>query len=86
MQSHLTEEMKIKHFHAHLRRLTLKTFKKIQQTSSTTIEDISVFFPKKHKKPKSKGSGKQKFNRLMLQPENQKLREKKLNGLETDES
>ena len=34
MQPHLTEEMKINHFHAHLRGLALKTFKNIQRRYS----------------------------------------------------
>ena len=36
MQPHLTDEMKIHHFYAHLRRLALKTFKNIQRTPTTT--------------------------------------------------
>ena len=40
MQPNLAEDMKINHFHAHLRGLTLKTFKNIQRTPNTTLEDI----------------------------------------------
>ena len=40
MYPNLTEEGKINHFHAHLRGLALKTFKNIQRTPSTTLEDI----------------------------------------------
>ena len=73
MQPHLTEEMKINHFHAHLRGLALKTFKNIQRTSTTTLEDILVVFRRKYVKPESSASAKHRFNRLMFQPENQKL-------------
>ena len=73
MQPHLTEEMKINHFHAHLRGLALKTFKNIQRTPSTTLEDILVVFRRKYIRPKSSASAKHRFNRLMFQPENQKL-------------
>ena len=73
MQPHLTEEMKMNHFHAHLRGLALKTFKNIQGTSSTTLEDILVFFRRKYVKPEPSASAKHRFNRLMFQPENQKL-------------
>ena len=73
MQPHLREEMKINHFHAHLRGLALKTFKNIQRTPSTTLQDILVVFRRKYVKPESSASAKHRFNRLMFQHENQKL-------------
>ena len=73
MQPHLKEDMKINHFHAHLRGLALKTFKNIQRTPTTTLEDILVVFRRKYVKPESSASAKHRFNRLMFQPENQKL-------------
>ena len=73
MQPHLTEEMKINHFHAQLRGLALKTFKNIQRTSTTALEDILVVFRRKYVKTESSASAKHRFNRLMFQPENQKL-------------
>ena len=73
MQPHLTEEMKRNHFHNHVRGLALKTFKNIQRTSTTTLEDIVVVFGRKYVKPESSASAKHRFNRLMFQPENQKL-------------
>ena len=73
MQPHLTENMKINHFHAHLRGLALKTFKNIQRTPTTTLEDILVVFRRKYVKPESSASAKHRFNQLMFQPENQKL-------------
>ena len=73
MQPHLTEDMKINHFHAHLRGLALKTFKNIQRTPTTTLEDILVVFRRKYVKPESSASAKHRFKRLMFQPENQKL-------------
>ena len=39
MQPNLTEDMKINQFHAHLRGLALKTFKNIQRTPNTTLEE-----------------------------------------------
>ena len=73
MQPHLTEEMKINHFYAHLRGLALKTFNNIQRTPTTTLEDILIVFRRKYVKPESSASTKHRFNRLMFQPENQKL-------------
>ena len=59
MKPHLTEEMKINHFQAHLRGLALKTFKTIQQTYTTTLEYILVVFHRKSVKPESSASAKQ---------------------------
>ena len=73
MPPHLTEEMEINHFHAHLRGLAVKTFKNIQRTPSTTLEDILVVFRRKYVKPQSSASAKQRFNQPKFQPENQKL-------------
>ena len=73
MQPHLTEEMRINHFRIHLRGLALKTFKNIQRTPTTTLEDILVVFRRKYVKPESSASAKHRFNKLMFQPENQKL-------------
>ena len=73
MQPKLTEDMKINHFHAHLRGLALKTFKNIQRTPTTTLEDIFKVFRRKYVKPESSASAKHRFNRLFFDPENQKL-------------
>ena len=73
MQSNLTEEMKINHFHAHLRGLALKTFKNIKRTPTTTLEDILKVFRRKYVKPEPSASAKHRFNRLFFDPENQKL-------------
>ena len=53
MQPHPTEEMNIKHFHAHLTGEALKTFKNMQRTPTTTLEDILVAFRRKYVKPES---------------------------------
>ena len=73
MQPNLTEEMKINHFHAHLKDLALKTFINIQRTPNTTLEDILKVFCRKYVKPESSASAKHQFNRLSFDPENQKL-------------
>ena len=73
MQPNLTEDMKINHFHAHLRGLALKTFKNIQRTPNKTLEHISKVFRRKYVKPESSASAKHRFNRLFFDPENQKL-------------
>ena len=67
------DEMKINHFHAHLRGLALKTFKNIQRIPNTTLEDILNVFRRKYVKPESSASAKHRFNRLSFDPENQQL-------------
>ena len=73
MQLNLTEDMKIIHFHGHLRGLALKTFKNIQRTPATTLENIVEDFIRKYVKPEPSASAKQRFNRLSIHPANQKL-------------
>ena len=73
MQPALTEEMRINHFHAHLRGLALKTFKNIQRTPTTTLEDILLVFRRKYVKPESTASAKHSVHRLVFDPEHQKL-------------
>ena len=73
MQPSLTEEMKINHFHAHLRGLALQTFKNIRRTPTTTLEDILKVFRRKYVKPESSASAKHRFHRLTFDPEHQKL-------------
>ena len=65
--------MKYYHFHAHLRGLALKTFKKRKRTPNTTLEDILKVFRRKFVKPESSASAKHRFNRLSFDPENQNL-------------
>ena len=72
MQPNITEEMKINHFHAHLRGLALKTFKNIPRTPTTTLEDILKVFSRKFVKPESNALAKH-LHRLTIDPENQKL-------------
>ena len=72
MQPNLTEDMKINHFHAHLRNLALKTFLNIQRTPTTTLEDVLKVFCRKYVKPESSASAKHRFTKLSFEPENQK--------------
>ena len=65
--------MKINHVHAHLRGLAIKTFKNIQRTPTTTLEDILKVFRGKYVKPQTSASAKHRFNKLLFDPENLKL-------------
>ena len=71
MQLILTEEIKIDLFHANVKSLGLKTFKNIQRTSTTTLENISAVFRQKFVKPESSASAKHRFHRLVFDAEPQ---------------
>ena len=73
MQPNSTAEMKINHFHLNQRGLALRTFKNIQRTPTTTLEDILNVFRRKYVKPESSASAKHRFNMFCFDPENQKL-------------
>ena len=51
----------------------MKTFKNIQRTPTTTLEDILVVFRRNYVKPESNASAKHRFHRLVPDPERQKL-------------
>ena len=73
MQPEMTEAMKINHFHSLLRKEALQTFKNIQSTSRTTLEEILVIFRRKYVKPQSVATAKHKWHRLMFNPSEQSL-------------
>ena len=53
MQPEMTEVMKITHFHAHLRKEALQTFRKMSASSKKVLEDLLNVFRRKQVKPKS---------------------------------
>ena len=73
MQPTSTEEMKINHSHVDLRGLALKTFKNIQRTPTTSLDDTLVVFRRNNVKPESSASAKHRFHRLVFDPERHKL-------------
>ena len=65
--------MKINHFHVNLRGLALKTFENIQRITTITLEDFLVVFRRKYVKPECSASAKDRFHRMIFDPERQKL-------------
>ena len=59
-------------FQAHLRVRAKKTFKYIQRTPTTTLEDILRTFGRKYVEPESIASAKHRFKKLSVELENQK--------------
>ena len=68
MQPEMTEAMKINHFHAHLCKDALQTFRNISATNKKTLDDVLIVFRRKHVKPESQATAKQKWHKLTFDP------------------
>ena len=53
-----TEEMRFHYFHTMLRKEALQTFKSIQRTPTTTLDDVLSVFRRKYVRPESQASAK----------------------------
>ena len=69
----LTEENKINYFHSLMRGDALHTFKNITSPNRENLGEILIVFRRKYVKPQSMARAKQKFQRLVFNPANQKL-------------
>ena len=68
MQPEMTEAMKINHFHAHLRKEALQTFRKISVSNKIILDDVLVVFRRKYVKPESQATAKHKWHKLTFDP------------------
>ena len=73
MQPEMTEQIKINHFHSLLRKNALQTFRNINSTNRQTLEDVLIIFRQKYVKPESQATAKQKWHRLVFDPNTMKL-------------
>ena len=73
MQPHMTETMKINHFHSLLRKNALQTFRNINSANRQTLEDILAVFRRKYVKPESQATAKHKWHKLVFDPNTMKL-------------
>ena len=64
----MTEAMKINHFHAHLRKETLQTFRNISALNKKTLDDVLIVFRRKYVKPESQATAKHKWHKLTFDP------------------
>ena len=64
MQPEMTEAMKINHFHAHLRKEALQTFRNISAVNKKTLDDVLIVFRRKYVKPESQATAKHKCTNL----------------------
>ena len=72
IHNQLTEEDKINYFHSLMRGDALQTFKNISSPNRENLGEILTVFRRKYVKPQSMGKAKQKFQRLVFNPSNQK--------------
>ena len=68
MQPEMTEAMKINHFHAHLRKEALQTFRNISALNKKTLDDVLIVFRRKYVKPESQATAKHKRHKLTFDP------------------
>ena len=67
-QPEMKEAMKINHFHAHLRKDALQTFKNIIASNKKTLDDVLIVFRRKYVKPESRATAKHKWHKLTFDP------------------
>ena len=73
MQPDMTEAMKIIHFHAHLRKEALQTFRNICALNKKTLHDVLIVFRRKYVKPESQATAKHKWHKLTFDPSTKSL-------------
>ena len=73
MQPEMTEAMKINHFHAHLRKEALQTFRNISASNKKTLDDVLIVFLRKYVKPEAQATAKHKWHKLTFDPNTKSL-------------
>ena len=56
----MKETMKNNHFHAHLRKEALQTFRNISALNKKTLDDVLIVFQRKYVQPESQPTAKHK--------------------------
>ena len=73
MQPELTEAMKVNHFHAHLQKEALQTFRNMSASNKKTLDDVLIVFQRKYVKPESQATAKHKWHKLTFDPNTKSL-------------
>ena len=73
IHNQLTEDDRINYFHSLMRGDALQTFKNINGPTRENLEEILAVFRRKYVKPQSMATAKQKIQKLVFNPANQKL-------------
>ena len=75
IHTQLTEEDRINYFHSLMRGDALQTFENINGPTRENLEEIIAVFWRKYVKPQSMTTAKHKFQKLVFNPANQKLKD-----------
>ena len=75
MQPEMTEAMRINHFHAHLRKEALQTFRNMSASNKKTLDYVLIVFRRKYVKPESQATAKHKWQKLTFDPNTESLPE-----------
>ena len=75
IHNQLTEEDRINYFHSLMRGDALQTFKNINGPTRANLGEILAVIRRKYVKPQSMATAKHKFQKLVSNPLNQKLRD-----------
>ena len=73
MQPEMKEAMKINHFHAHLRKEALQTFRNISALNKKTLDDVLIVFRRKYVKPESQATANHKWQKRAFDPNTKPL-------------
>ena len=73
MQPEMTEAMKNNHFHAHLRKEALQTFRNKNAINKKTLDDVLIVFRRNYVKPESQATAKHKRHKLTFDPNTKSL-------------
>ena len=73
MQPEMTEAMKINHFHAHLRKEAMQTFRNISASNKKTLDDVLIVFGRRYVKPESQATAKHKWHKLTFESNTKSL-------------
>ena len=68
VQLEMTEAIKINHFHTHLRKQALQTFRNLSALNKKTLDDVLIVFRRKYVKPESQATAKHKWHKLTFDP------------------
>ena len=69
----MTEVMKINHYHDHLRKEALQTFRNINPSIKKTLDDVLIVFRRKYVEPESQATAKHKWHKLTFDPNTKSL-------------
>ena len=73
MQTEITDAMKINHFHSHLQKKALQTFRNISAINKKVLDDVLIVFRGKYVKPESQATAKHKWHKLTIDPNTKSL-------------